>query len=97
MDAIPVTFHLTDDETLYLEVCLARRRELLALSDVAPDGQVLAHCENAVVEMARQQAQGLLSAAVARRVASVEKKGHRPASACVAGYGKAGVRTNARS
>lgn len=88
---------MTDDETLYLEVCLARRRELLALSDIASDGQVLAQCENAVVAIARQQAQGLLSAAIARRVASVEKKGRRPASAGVAGCGKAGARTNGRS
>jgi hypothetical protein len=95
MDAIPVTFHLSPDETTYIEVCLAFRRELLALSDTAPDGQVLAHCENTAVEMARQHGHGLLRDAIARRVAVAEKKGRRPAFARVAGCGKAGARTNA--
>ena len=96
MDATPVTFHLTDDEKAYLELCLVRRRELLALCDAAPDGQVLARCEAATVDLARQHAHGLLSAAIARRVGGAEKKGHQPESVGVVGCGKAEVRTNAR-
>jgi len=95
MDAIPVTFVLSTDETAYVEVCLARRRELLALCDAAPDGKVLAQCENAAVEIARQHGHGLLSEAIARRVAVAEKKGRRRGSAGVASGVKAGARTNA--
>ena len=97
MDAIPITFHLTDDEKTYVELCLIRRRELLALCDAAPDGQVLAHCETATVEIARQHGHGLLHEALVRRVAGAEKKGHRPVSVCAVATGKVGVRTNARS
>ena len=96
MDARPVTFHLSPDETAYLEVCLARRRELLALGDAAADGQVFARCENAAGELARQQAHDLLRDAVARRVASAEKKGHRPGGANAGGCDRAGVRTSGR-
>jgi len=82
MEAITtVTLQLTTDEVAYLEACLARRRELLALADSATHGKVFAACENATVEISRQYAQGLLSDAVARRVSQAEKKGRRPASA----------------
>jgi hypothetical protein len=82
MEAITaVSFQLTSDEIAYLEACLARRRELLALAETATPGKVFAECENATVEIARQYAQGLLTDAVARRVAQAEKKGRRPASA----------------
>lgn len=97
MDAIPVTFHLTDDEKTYLEACLIRRRELLALCDAAPSGHVLAQCENAAVEIARQHGRALVRDALARRVASAEKKRHRPAPVPAVGTGKAGVGTRARS
>jgi hypothetical protein len=69
-----VTFELTADEVVYLETCLARRRELLALTDAAAHGKIFAVCENATVEIARQHAHGLLSDAISRRVAQVEKK-----------------------
>jgi hypothetical protein len=97
MDAIPVTYHLTTDEMAYVEVCLARRRELLALADDAPDGTVLARCEAATVEIGRQQAHGLLTAAIARRVAAAEKKGPRPDAVGAGGCGGAGGRMTAPS
>lgn len=97
MDTTPVTFHLTDDERVYVELCLTRRRELLALSDAAPHGQVLARCEAAAVEAARQHARQLLAEAVARRVAAAEKKGRRPAPASAGERGTAEDRTSARS
>jgi hypothetical protein len=82
MEAITaVTFQLMTDEVAYLEACLARRRELLALADSATHGKVFAACENATVEISRQYAQGLLTDAITRRVSQAEKKGRRPASA----------------
>lgn len=76
MDApTPITtFHLAADEAAYVEACLARRRELLALADEAPDGRVLARCEEAAVDAARGIGQQLLVDALARRVAHAEQK-----------------------
>ncbi|HEV3436891.1 MAG TPA: hypothetical protein VG122_06010 [Gemmata sp.] len=96
MEAITtVTLQLTADEAAYIEICLARRRELLALADTAAYGKVLAECENATVEIARQHAQGLLTDAITRRVAHAEKKGRRPASAPAVGCDRAEDQTNA--
>lgn len=89
MDATPVTFHLTADERVYLELCLVRRREFLALSDAAPEGTVLARCESATVEIARLQAHQLLTDALARRVARAEKTGRWPGPVSVAACGTA--------
>ena len=68
------TFHLAPDEAAYVEACLARRRELLALADAAPDGRVLARCEEAAVASSRAYGQQLLSDALARRVVTAEQK-----------------------
>lgn len=68
------TFHLGPDEAAYVAACLARRRELLALADDAPDGRVLARCEEAAVEAARSHGHQLLTDALARRVAHAEQK-----------------------
>ncbi len=76
------TFHLAPDEAAYVEACLARRRELMALADDAPDGRVLACCEEATVDAARGYGQRLLADALARRVAHAEqKKSDRPGRA----------------
>jgi hypothetical protein len=77
------------DELAYVEACLARRRELLALADTAPDGKVLALCEEATVEAARANGQQLLTDALVRRVAEAEKKKGRPGPARAAKRGKA--------
>lgn len=96
MEAITtVTFQLTTDEVAYLEACLARRRELLALADSATHGKVFAECESATVEIARKYAQGLLAEAVVRRISQAEKKGRQPASAPAARCDKAADPTNA--
>jgi hypothetical protein len=80
------TFHLAPDEAAYVEACLARRRELLALADTAPDGRVLARCEDAAVEAARGYGQRLLADVLARRVARAEqKKSDRPGRAGAVG------------
>jgi hypothetical protein len=88
MDAstVPTVFTLTPDEVAYVEVCLARRRELLALAGTAPDGHVLATCEEAVVVSALKTGHDLLAAALAGRVtATEEKKSARPGRAGAAG------------
>lgn len=91
----PVVLQLTADEAAYIETCLARRREFLALADTVAYGKVLAECENAAVEIARQQGHRLLTDALTRRVQHAEKKGRRPASARVVRCDKAGDQTNA--
>ena len=91
MDAEPTrlsTFHLTPGEADYVEACLARRRELMALAQTAPDGQVLARCEEATVVLVQKTGHDLLAAAVAGRIAEAEKKKSvrpGPASAAVGG------------
>ena len=74
MDATPFSPQLTADEAAYLEACLVRRRELLALARNAPDGQVLSHCEDAAVDMVQASGRELIGAALAEKVAEVEKK-----------------------
>ncbi len=94
MDAInnPLTLlSVSADELAYVEACLARRRELLALADTAPDGKVLARCEEAAVEAARTNGQQLLTDALTRRVAEAEKKKGRPDPARAANHGRAAV------
>lgn len=91
MDAPPsvTTVLLAPDEAAYVEACLARRRELLALADDAPDGRVLARCEEAAAEAARGYGQQLLTDALARRVARAEqKKSARPGRAGAVGGGR---------
>lgn len=97
MDAVAATWTLTPDETAYLEGCLARRRELMALAGTAPDGHVLARCEDAAVDLARQTGHDLLAAALTRRVAAAEqKKAARPGRAGAAGGGTTAARTPGR-
>ena len=76
MDATtnPLILSVSVEELVYVEACLARRRELLALADTAPDGTVLARCEEAAIEAARTNGQQLLTDALTRRVAEMEKK-----------------------
>ena len=93
MDATthPLFLSVSADELAYVEACLARRRELLALADAAPDGTVLARCEEAAVEAARANGQQLLTDALTRRVAEMEKKKGRPVLAYAVNRGKAAV------
>jgi hypothetical protein len=81
------TFHLDSDEVAYVEACLARRRELLALALDAPNGHVLAQCEEATVEAARQYGHALLTDALAKRIALAEQKKSDPHESVNAGGG----------
>jgi hypothetical protein len=59
---------------------LAMLEEMEQLALTAPDGQVFALCEQAVIEKGRQNQAAMLGDAVARRVEAAEKKGRRSAS-----------------
>lgn len=60
---------------------LAMLEEMEQLALTAPDGQVFATCEQAVIEKGRTLQAATLGAAVARRVEAAEKKGRRSGSA----------------
>ena len=49
--------------------------EMKDLAATAPDGSVLATCEDAVVEKGREQQRRLLESAVQARLGDAEKKG----------------------
>ena len=51
--------------------------EMKHLAKTAPDGTVLAACEQAVVERGREQQRRVLEQAVQARVDDAEKKGRR--------------------
>ena len=98
MDAVSTTWTLTPDEAAYVEACLTRRRELLTLAGTAPDGHVLARCEEAAVALARQTGHDLLTAALAGRVAAAEqKKSGRSGRVGAAGGGTTGAPTHGPS
>jgi len=60
---------------------LALQDEMNALALSAPDGTVLDACGEAVIPRGRVLVARVLADAVARRVVSAEKRGHRSASA----------------
>jgi hypothetical protein len=97
MDATAFFPQLTADEAAYLEACLVRRRELLALARQAPDGQVLSQCEDAAVELVQASGRELIGAALAEKVADVEKKKGRPGRVRAVGSGTTAVPIRERS
>jgi hypothetical protein len=88
---------LTTEETAYLEACLARHREMIALSGKSPSGQILAVCEEAAVDMAKATACELLSAGINSAIAEVEKKGVTHGRASAIHAARTVGRINARS
>jgi hypothetical protein len=60
---------------------LAMAEEMEQLALTAPDGTVFDACEDAVIEKGRTFQAYVLSDAVARRIETAEKKGHRSVSA----------------
>lgn len=65
----------TELEAILLEQALAMARELEAVSDAAPDGQVLALAEDAAVRSGRELTRAALEAALRRQAEAAEKKG----------------------
>lgn len=77
----------TELEAILLEQALAMARELEAVSDAAPDGQVLAIAEAAAVRAGRDLTRSALEAALRRQAEAAEKKGLPAAPAPAAGIG----------
>jgi hypothetical protein len=79
---ITLTVACRDDaERLAVEQAIAFVRQLHHLAATAPDGAVLAACEQAALSDGRALVRDTLAAAVQRRVAAAEQKGGPPASA----------------
>ncbi len=73
-------------ESILVDQALAMARELEAVTDAAPDGQVLAVAELAAVRSGRELTRLALEAALQRQAEAAEKKG-RPAAPVPAGAG----------
>ena len=65
----------TDLEAILVEQALAMARELEAVTDAAPDGQVLAVAELAALKSGRELTRRALEAALQHQAETVEKKG----------------------
>jgi hypothetical protein len=91
------TAEVTSAQAQILHQVLALMEELNDLALSAPDGTVFDACESAVVEKGRDLSKRILSDAVARRVESAEKKGHRSASVGAAGPKRTAVPSPANS
>ena len=76
-----LTIEYQDDaERLALEQCLAYFTQLRQTALTAPDGAVLAACEQVALRDGRALLRSTLAAAVESRIALAEQKGGRPAS-----------------
>lgn len=79
---ITLTIACRDDaERLAVEQAVAFVRQLHHLAAIAPDGTVLAACEQSALTDGRALVRNTLAAAVQQRVAAAERKGGPPASA----------------
>lgn len=82
----------TDLQAVLLEQALATACELEALTDAAPNGQVLAIAELAAVHKGRELARKALETALQRQAEAVEKKGRRLDPAAVAAGGSSKIK-----
>jgi hypothetical protein len=73
--------YVDDAERLALEQAVAFVRQLRQVADTAPDGTVLAACEEATLRDGRTLLRKSLAAAVAGRTAAAEQKGGPAAAA----------------
>ena len=73
--------YTTEAQRLALEQAIAFVTQLHHLAANAPDGHVLAACEQAALTEGRALLRDTLAAAVQQRVAGAEQKGGPPASA----------------
>lgn len=87
----------TELEAVLVEQALAMARELEAVSDAAPDGQVLAIAEEAAVRSGRKLTLAALEAALRRQAEAAEKKGRPADPAPAAGRGRSRTRRPGRS
>jgi hypothetical protein len=75
----------TELESILVDQALAMARELEAVTDAAPDGQVLAVAELAALRSGRELTRCALEAALQQQAKEAEKKGLRAARVRVAG------------
>ena len=75
--AATITLEIPDNSEALVRRFVAMIEELNNLATSAPDGTVFDACEAAIVEKGRDLSKQVLTDAVARRVATAEKKGHR--------------------
>ncbi|MGE3818697.1 MAG: hypothetical protein AB7I30_04630 [Isosphaeraceae bacterium] len=87
----------TELEAILLEQALIMARELEAVSDAAPDGQVLAVTEAAAVRCGRALTRTALEGALRRQARAAEKKGAPAGPAPAAGAGSSRTRRRGRS
>lgn len=80
----PTALDIPPDRVALVRRVLALADELDRLALAAPDGTVLDACETAVLAGGRDLQRDMLHDAVARRVESAEKRGHRSAPATAA-------------
>jgi hypothetical protein len=85
----------TELEALLVEQALAMARELEALTDAAPDGQVLAIAKLAAVHRGRELTRVALEAALQRQAEAAEKKGLPAAPAPAAAVASSRARRRA--
>ena len=74
-----VTIEIPAESEVLVRQFLALNEELQALAQSAPDGTVLDACESAILKKGRELNKQLLTDAVARRIETAEKRGHRSA------------------
>ena len=87
----------TELEAILLEQALAMARELEAVTDAAPDGQVLAIAEAAAVRSGRDLTRAALEAALRRQAEAAEEKGLPAVPAPAAGGGSSRTKRHGRS
>jgi hypothetical protein len=82
MPTVTIQFEYTSDaERLAIEQAIAFVTQLRQVAATAPDGQVLAACEQVALRDGRALLRDSLAAALQQRVAQAEQKGGPPASA----------------
>jgi hypothetical protein len=86
----------TELEAIVLEHALAMARELEAVADAAPDGQVLAVAELAAVRSGRELTRRALEAALQRQAEAAEKTGPPAAPAPAAAAARSRTRRPGR-
>jgi hypothetical protein len=87
----------TEVEAILLEQALAMARELQAVTDAAPDGQVLAEGEAAAVRLGRELTRRALEAALQRQAEAAEEKGAPAGPAPAAAAARSRTRRLGRS
>jgi hypothetical protein len=87
----------TELEAILLEQALAMARDLEAVADAAPDGQVLALAEATAVRSGRDLTRAALEAALRRQAEVAERKGLPAGPAPAAAAGSSRIRRPGRS